>query len=84
MTGKSFCAAAKDGLLLAIANPVRFGLVSGLGDMFIFIGKAFITVFSALIGYLIITRVSTYSTKIYSPIFPTFVTFLFNMKEPIN
>jgi hypothetical protein len=71
LTGDNFCTAARHAFSLITSNPVRFGLVSMLGEIFIFVGKAFITILAALIGYVIITQSTQYSTKIYSPIFPT-------------
>jgi len=52
--------AAKAGMEMAMANAVRFGLVTLIGDLFIFIGKVFICVLTTLICYLIITRAPYY------------------------
>lgn len=75
ITGKNFCISAKNGFMLVMRNPVRMSFTHGLGEIYIFLGKLFISVFSALIAYLIITNASRYSDAISSPILPTIVTF---------
>jgi solute carrier family 44 protein 1 (choline transporter-like protein)/choline transporter-like protein 2/4/5 len=70
MTGKSFCGAAHDAFFLAVRNGLRFGVVHGIGDVFIWIGDLFITFLSAFIGYLIISH-GTLSSEISSPFYPT-------------
>jgi hypothetical protein len=44
-----------------------------IGGAFNMIGQLFISVGTGIAGYLIITRVPEYSTKLNSPILPTFV-----------
>jgi hypothetical protein len=44
-----------------------------IGGVFNMIGQLFIATGTGIAGYLIITRVPEYSTKLNSPILPTFV-----------
>jgi len=77
LTGKSFCGAAKDAFFLILRNPLRFGLVSGIGGIFVFFGKVFVAAITALIGFLVITKWSRYSDSLYSPFIPTILMFVF-------
>jgi len=77
LTGKNFCMAAKDAFFLILRNPLRFGVVNGIGAIFIFFGKVFVASITALIGFLVITKVDTFSDELYSPFIPTFVMFVF-------
>lgn len=69
MTGKSFCSAAKDAFFLALRNPVRFSIVGGIGAIFTALGRMFISLSSAIIGYMIITKSSSFHLN--SPVVPT-------------
>lgn len=70
MTGESFCKAAEDGFFLALRNSTRFGIVHGIGAIFVFIGQLFITLLSTFIGYLILTKVGDFKENIYSTTVP--------------
>jgi len=63
LTGKSFCFAAKDGFFLVLKNPIRFGVLYGVGTVFIFFGKCFIAAASTLIGFVIITKADSFESK---------------------
>ena len=73
MTGESFCKAAEDGFFLALRNSTRFGIVHGIGAIFVFIGQLFITLLSTFIGYLILTKVGDFKENIYSTTVPLLV-----------
>ena len=73
MKGKSFCSAAKDAFLLMLRNALRFSAVEGIGAFIIFLGRVFICVVTALIGYIIITKVAYFADAINSPVWPTVV-----------
>jgi len=77
LTGKNFCMSAKEAFFLILRNPLRFGVVNGIGAIFIFFGKIFVASVTALIGFLVITKVDTFSDELYSPFIPTFVMFVF-------
>jgi len=47
-----------------------------IGGVFNFIGILFISSCTGLIGYLLITRVSEFSSKLNSPVLPTFVKYI--------
>jgi len=76
LTGKNFCAAAKDAFFLIIHNPLRFGVVSSIGSIFVFFGKVCIASASTLIGYIIITKQSAYKDSVYSPLLPSICIFV--------
>ncbi|KAL4476085.1 hypothetical protein ABPG74_009818 [Tetrahymena malaccensis] len=73
LSGNSFCTSAKDAFFLISRNAAQFSITQGIGRIFVFFGKFFITFFSAIMGYLIITNMTTYSEKIYSAGVPTFL-----------
>jgi len=56
MTSKNFCAACEDAFYLMVRNAARFFIAGGIGEIFIFVGKIFITAVTALHGYLIMTH----------------------------
>jgi len=76
LTGKNFCLAAKDAFFLILHNPVRFGVVSSIGGIFIFFGKIAIASGSTLIGYIIIDNYSGYKNDVYSPLIPSICIFV--------
>eukprot|EP01017_Pseudomicrothorax_dubius_P034346 TRINITY_DN4696_c0_g1_i13.p1 TRINITY_DN4696_c0_g1~~TRINITY_DN4696_c0_g1_i13.p1 ORF type:complete len:190 (+),score=34.81 TRINITY_DN4696_c0_g1_i13:484-1053(+) len=67
LTGENFCTSARESFFLVLRNSLRYAVTTGLGGIFIMVGRAFIAVLTTVIGYFIITRVSAYSTKIVSP-----------------
>jgi solute carrier family 44 (choline transporter-like protein), member 2/4/5 len=73
LTSESFCPAAWMTFWLIIRNAGRFSMVSTVGSMLMFIGKATIIVLSGWIGYLIIMNAEPLKSKVYSPIFPVII-----------
>lgn len=73
MKGKSFCSAAADAFSLILRNALRFSAIEGIGAFIIFLGRVFVCLITALIGYIIITKVPTYADSLNSPVFPTVV-----------
>ena len=73
LCGKNFCRSAWNAFSLIMRNPLKFGVVGGLGEVFILIGKIIISSVTTLICYLIITKTDKYSKDLNSPIFPTIV-----------
>lgn len=71
-----FCLSCLEGMTLILRNPMKFGMISVFGQVFIFIGKAFIGAVTATAGYNVITRVDTYSSQINSPFVPTLIFFV--------
>lgn len=71
MTGTSFCGSARDAFSLILRNPVRFAVVSNIGDVFIVIGRLFLSFSTGMIAYLIINNSSRYedlSSKVPSTV----------------
>ena len=54
MLGTDFWDSAKSAFELGTRNPVRFALLSGLGETFTFLGKIFVCSISALLTYLLV------------------------------
>lgn len=73
LSGKHFCAAAKDGFLLLIAHPIEFGLLSGLANLFMILGNLLITLGTCLIAFAIIRNVESIEQNISSPFWPLLV-----------
>lgn len=76
MTGKNFCTSAKNAFFLIVRNPLKFGLVETIGEIFIFVGKLFISLLTTFCCYMVITRVSKFSKDLFSPILPTIFFFV--------
>lgn len=72
LTNKSFCPAAWATFCLIVRNCARFTIISGIGAILMFIGKAIILILSAWIAYLIIMN-SKLKDEVTSPIFPIIV-----------
>jgi choline transporter-like protein 2/4/5 len=73
VTGKNFCRGCIDAFSLIFQNPMKFGFVSFLGTAFVFIGKAFVSAFCGVIGYIMINNDADLSAKLYSKIVPVFI-----------
>lgn len=74
MRGSSFCSGAKEATCLLYRNPVKIGIVSGIGEFFEIIGNLSICLLTTMICYLIITNTEYYTTRLNSPVLPTLVT----------
>ena len=70
LTGKNFCASARDGFFLLLRNPFKFGLVHGLSEIFMFMGKMLVTVGTAILCYFILIYLEYYEENLYSPFSP--------------
>ena len=53
--GTNFCNSAINGFILVLKNRGTFFISEGLGALFIFLGKIFISVANTLIAYAILT-----------------------------
>lgn len=56
LTGKPFIPASWDGFRLIVRNATRFGISSGMFNLFAAVGTLSITILSIIFGHLIITR----------------------------
>jgi len=72
LTSKSFCPAAWATFWLIVRNAARFSIITSIGAILMFIGKALIMAFSGFLGYVILVN-SDLGDEVYSPIFPTIV-----------
>jgi hypothetical protein len=72
LTNKSFCPAALSTFFLIVRNAARFTIISGIGAILMFVGKALIIILSGWISYIIMMN-SKLKDEIFSPIFPVIV-----------
>lgn len=77
--GKNFCMAAYDGFNLVWSNAMRYAIVSGVGEIIMFLGKILISVITALAFYCLITYVKSIAQTIFEPILLVVVTFLLTL-----
>lgn len=56
LTGNNFCRSCVGAFKVISSNPVRYALVDGIGDLLVLIGKAFVSLTTSYIGYLIIVN----------------------------
>lgn len=64
MESKHFCHSAKDAFGLMTNNIVLFGIADGIGAIFTSLGRVFIALVTALIGFLIINYLPHYHGKV--------------------
>ena len=72
LTDRFFCSSAITAFFLIVRNCGRFTIVSGIGFILMFLGKAIIVGLSGFIAYIILMN-SKLKDSITSPIFPTIV-----------
>lgn len=72
LTGNNFCYSSCGAFQIAISNPVRFALIDGLGNLFVVIGKCFVSTVTTYFGYLLVTK-SDVKDKLSGFIFPCLV-----------
>ncbi len=73
MESTDFCESAKNGIKLVMANPVRFAIVGGIGDVFEFLGNLCICLATTFLCYTIITSTEYYASMLNSPVPSTIV-----------
>ncbi len=69
--------AAKDAMSLVWCNADRYALVNGIGGMFIFVGKIFISGACTVGCYYVLEYVEPYKSEVTSKILPMIVFFIF-------
>lgn len=72
LTNKNFCSAAWSTFCLVVRNAGRFAIITSIGSILMFVGKAMIMIASGWIAYLILMN-SPMKDQIYSPVFPVIV-----------
>eukprot|EP01017_Pseudomicrothorax_dubius_P044490 TRINITY_DN7522_c0_g1_i6.p1 TRINITY_DN7522_c0_g1~~TRINITY_DN7522_c0_g1_i6.p1 ORF type:complete len:260 (+),score=54.76 TRINITY_DN7522_c0_g1_i6:961-1740(+) len=70
LTSEGFISSAREGFFLTMRNPLRFSLIGGLGELFIFLGKLFICLVPSLVGALLLYKSDWYKTQVENPVFP--------------
>ena len=73
---KNFCQSAIGAFLLVLKNSGTFFVSEGLGGLFIFLGKVFISVFNTGVCYVVLLNWSEINDKLNSPIPPMATTFI--------
>ena len=75
--GKNFCRSCQDSYGLITRNTIRLGSLHLIGDSAVVVGKLFVSVFTTLAGYLLMTRSSSHSDFANSsPLLPTMLIFI--------
>lgn len=72
ITSKNFCSSCWLTFWLIVRNCARFSMVTSIGFLLMFIGKALIMILSGWLGYIIIMN-SKLKDEVYSPIFPVVI-----------
>lgn len=73
---KCFCVSAMNAFMLVLKNSGTFFVSEGLGGLFIFLGKVFISVVNTGILYVVLLNWKQLNDKINSPIPPMVAVFL--------
>jgi hypothetical protein len=73
LTSKNFCRSAWNAFLLVLKNAFRFGAVSSVGAIFMFLGRIFIICLTVVICYLQMTKWPKVVAETSSPYFPCVV-----------
>lgn len=73
LKGDSFCTSAIEGFGLVFRNLGRFSMLYLIGGLFNLLGILFVSSSTGLIGYLLITRIEHFDSKLHSPVIPVVV-----------
>ena len=76
LRGKNFCRASWDGISAILSNPLRYGIVSGVGSILMFITQLLISAGATAMFYVLITFVDSIRNNILEPIFLLVIVFL--------
>jgi len=76
LTGKGFCAASSDALAMISANPIRYGIVTGIGEILMLLGKLIIAGATTGLFYVLITFVQSIKENVLEPIFLLILVFI--------
>lgn len=68
-----FCLSCLEGMTLILRNPIKFGMISIFGEIFVFVGKLFVASITSFVGYMVITQFSPYTETLNTPYLPTMV-----------
>jgi len=73
LTSKNFCRSAWNAFLLIVKNVLRFGAVSSVGAIFMFLGRLFIICLTVILAYLQMTKWEKVRSTTSSPYFPCLI-----------
>ena len=76
LTSENFCPSAMASFTLMLKHSAKFSLVSGIGNIFIVLGKMTISSLVCLIGFIILENWEEIDDALDSPITPLAVIFL--------
>ena len=76
LTGKHFCAAAKDGFCVVISHPIEFGLLAGLAHLFMILGNALMVGGTLCLAFLCMRQNDNINDNLTSPFWPLLVNIL--------
>lgn len=65
ITSHCFCIACKDAFFLIFRNAFLFAIVAGIGEVFIWIGRVFITVVTIIGAFLVLEYYDEYKTNLH-------------------
>lgn len=64
ITSNCFCIACKDAFFLIFRNTFLFAIVAGIGEVFVWMGRIFITIVTVVICYFIIDNYEDYKNNL--------------------
>lgn len=73
LTSKNFCRSAWNAFILIVKNMFRFGAVSSVGGIFMFLGRIFIVCLTVAVCYLQMTQWPQVKANTSSPYFPCII-----------
>ena len=76
LTSDNFCISAMTAFIMILKNAEKFSIVSGIGNIFIILGKMTIASLTTLIGFVIIENWDEIHSAIDSPGLPCVIIFM--------
>eukprot|EP00347_Sterkiella_histriomuscorum_P005869 403354968 len=76
LTSENFCTSAMNGFILILKHAGKFTLVSGIGNIFMVLGKMTIASLTTLIGFIIMENWVEIKEALDSPMLPLIVIFM--------
>jgi len=73
LKSQNFCISCLEGFTLLLRNPMKFGMISIFGEIFVFMGKVFVATLTAVLGYYIVTNYEPYTLTLHTAFVPTVV-----------
>ena len=76
LTSNNFCTSAMNAFILMLKHSGKFILMTGIGNIFIVLGKMTIASVTTLIGFFIIKNWPEIDEQLESPVFPLVIIFM--------